>query len=67
MMVQLNFDVSDPSNPVEVGSITDDGTTELDGAYAIYVSGKYAYVVSEGEDGFEICRISNPSSALPVT
>ncbi|MEZ4849523.1 MAG: hypothetical protein R3B93_13070 [Bacteroidia bacterium] len=40
------LDISDPANPTHVGAITDNGTTELDGVRGIYVSGKYAYVVS---------------------
>jgi len=52
------LDISDPSNPTHVGAITDDATTELDGAFSIYVSGKYAYVASNDDDGVEILDIS---------
>ena len=55
-----------PGNPVHVGSITDDATTELVGAMAIYVSGKYAYVAAYGDNGFEILDISDPSNPTHV-
>jgi hypothetical protein len=53
-------------NPTHVGAITDDGTTELDGAMSIYVSGNYAYVASAVDDGVEILDISNPANPTHV-
>ncbi len=60
------MDVSDPSNPTHVGSITDDATTLLDDASRIHVSGKYAYVVASVDDGLEILDISDPSNPTHV-
>ncbi|MEZ4849531.1 MAG: hypothetical protein R3B93_13110 [Bacteroidia bacterium] len=54
------------SDPVHVGSIFDNGTTELNGAHSIYVSGKYAYVASYVDDGVEILDISDPSNPTHV-
>ena len=60
------LDVSEPSNPVEVGSIIDDATTFLMGAKDIVVKGEYAYVVSELESALEILDISDPSNPSHV-
>ncbi len=53
-------------NPVHVGAITDDGATELDGAYSIFVVGNYAYVASNVDDGVEILDISDPANPTHV-
>ena len=53
-------------NPTHVGSITDDATTELDGAQQIYVSGNYAYVTAGVDDGVEILDISDPANPTHV-
>jgi len=67
------IDVSDPSNPIDVSSISDTacdaanaGGCELDGAYAIFVSGKYAYVASNTDDGIEILDVSDPFNPVHV-
>ncbi len=60
------IDISDPSNPTHVGSITDNANTILDGARSIYVSGNYAYIVSDVDDGLEIIDISDPSNPTHV-
>lgn len=53
--------IDNPSSPSLVGSL-DTGSSDLYGrAYALYVSGKYAYVADEYE-GLKIVDISNPSS-----
>jgi len=48
-----------------VGSITDNGTTELDGASSIYVSGEYAYVAG-ARGGVAILDISDPTNPTNV-
>ena len=62
------LDISDPSNPVQVGSITDEDRPELelDGACSIFVSGKYAYVAAYEDDGVEILDISDPSNPVHI-
>ena len=51
------LDISDPSNPTHVGSITDAGAMELDGATSIAISGSYAYITGYDDDGLEILDI----------
>ena len=69
--VQL-IDVSDPSNPVAVGSVTDgvNGFTELDGAYnvATFVIGSstYAIVASAGDDGVQLVDVTDPSNPVAL-
>ncbi len=60
------LDISDPTNPTAVGSITDDATTELDGAYHIKVVGNYAYVAGWDDDGVQILDISDPTNPTAV-
>ena len=60
-----NF-LQNSGNPTHKGSITDAGATELDGAQGIYVSGKYAYVAGNLDNGVEILDISDPSSPKHV-
>ncbi|MBI2105568.1 hypothetical protein HYT56_01890 [Candidatus Woesearchaeota archaeon] len=64
------FDISNPSNPIEVGYIQDDergGTaTSLDGAYDVFVSGKYAYVTASSDDALSIIDISNPNNPVEI-
>ena len=52
--------------PVHVGAITDDVSTSLDGAIAIYVSEDYAYITSVVEAGIEILDISDPTNPTHV-
>ncbi len=52
------------TNPIHVGAITDNGTTELDTATDIWVSGRYAYVTSGY--GLEILDISDPANPTHV-
>ncbi|MEZ4849530.1 MAG: tail fiber domain-containing protein [Bacteroidia bacterium] len=54
------------ADPVHIGSISDNGTTELAGARGIYVSGKYAYVNVWSDDGVEILDISDPANPTHV-
>ncbi len=49
-----------------MGAISDDETTELDGACSIHISGKYAYVAAFFDDGVEILDISDPSNPTHV-
>jgi hypothetical protein len=64
------IDISDPTNPTEVGYINDterQGTAQLlDGAQGIYVSGKYAYIISNEDKGLSIIDISNSSNPTEV-
>ncbi len=64
-------DVTDPSNPVEMGSHSMFGN-----AHGVFVSGRYAYIASRsplpggggipGSSGLRIVDISNPSSPIEV-
>ncbi len=64
-------DISDPSNPFEVGYITDNSTggsaTALEGARGVYVKGNYAYVVSNVDSALSIIDISNKSNLSQVS
>ena len=55
------IDISDLSNPVKVGSVTDGSGNATD----IYLSGNYAYVV-EVLNGLEIVDISDPYNPIEV-
>jgi len=65
------IDVSDHSNPTQTGFIKDDGSfgdaNAMDGAYDVYVSGKYAYVASIWEDSLTIIDISDPYNPTEVS
>jgi len=50
------------SNPVLKGNWKPNDTNVMDGAYSVYVSGKYAYVAGYSSDNLAIVDISNPSS-----
>ena len=52
------IDISDPSNPSEIGAIDPQG---IDRAYDVAVSGSYAYV-AHGLSGLWIYNISNPTA-----
>lgn len=58
--VVMSIDVSDPSNPVELGSIT----TE-ESARSVVFSGDYAYVADE-DQGFIVLDLSDPGNLVPV-
>ena len=60
-----NF-LNTPGNPTRVGSIIDNGTTELDGPTRIFVSGEYAYVSASADAGVEILDISDPTNPIHV-
>ncbi len=64
------IDISDPSNPTAIGNITDDSkggpAPSLAGANGVYVSGKYAYVASKGDDALQIIDISDPSNPTAI-
>ena len=61
------IDVTDPSNPVGTGSITDGAGTALDGASAVAVfgtgGGTYAMVASYRE-GVQIINVTDPSNPV---
>ncbi len=60
------IDISDPTNPTHVSSITDMVGRKLSGAHSIFVSGRYAYVASLNDSGVEIIDISDPASPIHV-
>ncbi|MBI5221888.1 MAG: hypothetical protein HY980_00085 [Candidatus Magasanikbacteria bacterium] len=61
------IDISNPANPV-IKSYLNNGTggAELRGATSVFVSGKYAYVTTNGNatDALEVVDISNPLSPV---
>ena len=61
-------DVTDPAAPVMAGSIMDDASTILDGAYDVAIFGvggrTYAVVAAVVEDGIQIVDVTDP--AAPV-
>jgi hypothetical protein len=62
------LDISNPTNPIGVGSITDgvNGADELDGASSITISGNYAYVASQSDNGVQVLDISDPTNPIGV-
>jgi len=59
------FDISNPASPQKVAV----AGTHFDAPSALYLSGKYLYVVSkyDGNEGLEIWDVSNPSSLSLVS
>jgi hypothetical protein len=55
------FDISNPSSPVSVGSVST-GTSPQ----KVYVQGRYAYVVNSSSNTLQIFDVSNPSSPVSV-
>ena len=56
-------DVSNPASPVHKGSIINGtGGALLNGAFAIYVSGNYAYIASYDSNALEIVDIGTVTS-----
>jgi hypothetical protein len=53
------LDVSEPTNPVDIGSVTTDDARDV-----AVISG-YA-LVADGRSGLIVCDISNPSNPLPI-
>lgn len=62
------FDLTDVTNPVQVGTITPDSSAgRVAGSHNVLVDGDYAYVVgNHGVGGLEIFDISNPASPVEV-
>ena len=58
------FDVSTPTAPVAGTFITDAGTTYLNGARDVKVSGSYLYVTSTVDDALEIINITTPTAPV---
>ena len=56
----LIFDVSNPTNPQQIGRLNTNGL-----ALGVYVSGNYAYVADK-ENGLVIIDISNPTNPQQV-
>ena len=62
------IDISVPSNPVSVGSISGQGSPNfLDSALDIFVSGNYAYVTAQIDNAVTILDISDPSNPTHVS
>ncbi|MCD6496069.1 MAG: hypothetical protein J7K54_02245, partial [Candidatus Aenigmarchaeota archaeon] len=65
------LDISDPTNPTEVGYITDDSVggdvTAIKAPQNVYVSGRYAYITSRLEDSLSVIDISNASNPVQVS
>ena len=63
------FDVSDPTNPTALGFLSDasdpTGLT-LNGAFAIFIQGNYAYVTGYFDNGLQVINISNPNQPVAV-
>ena len=58
------LDISDPANPTHAGAIFNDSSTIMgDG---MYISGKYAYMTDEDDDGVGIINISDPANPTQV-
>jgi len=64
------IDISNPTTPIEVGVIKDDGqggtATALDGPRDVVVLGNYAYVIASNDDSLSILDISNPTTPTEV-
>ena len=69
------IDISDPTSPTSVGSVTDDNTTARQGKLLKNANGNaittidgstYAIIVATTDDGIEIIDISDPTSPTPV-
>ncbi|MCM2271547.1 MAG: choice-of-anchor B family protein [candidate division Zixibacteria bacterium] len=62
------FDISDVTNPIQVGTMTPDSSTgRVAGSHNVLVDGNYAYVVgNHGTGGLEIFDISNPASPVEI-
>jgi len=56
-----------PGDPVHIGSIVDDSSTELDGPNDIFVQGNYAYIAVFTDNAVEILDISDPSNPTHVS
>ena len=59
------LDVSDSASPSLTGTchpFYNTTGTVLDGAYGVYVAGKYAYVVNNSADSLAIIDVSNPTN-----
>ena len=66
------INITDPSSPVAVSSVSDgkDGFTELDGACGIAIANvgsiTYALVASEDDDGVQIIDVTDPSNPTAI-
>jgi len=58
------IDVSDPTKPSIVGGVKDD--TNLSGINSVFVSGRYAYVVTQNDDSLRIIDVSDPMAPFSV-
>ena len=57
------IDVSDPANPVQVGTITN---AQLAGTYDVALSGNYAYLASATSDRLNVIDVSNPVAPVQI-
>ncbi len=60
-----SFDLSDPTNPVELDTLTDGGSTRLYLSEMMEIDGDYAYIMSE-DNSLEIVDISDPYNLTHV-
>jgi hypothetical protein len=60
-----SFDLSSSTNPVQLGTLLDGGSTLLANAEDMEIDGDYAYILSE-ESSLEIVDISDPYSMVHV-
>jgi hypothetical protein len=55
------FDVSNPTSPVALGTLSNGGFN-----VGVYVQGRYAYLTNQGNGGLDIIDVSNPSAPIQV-
>ena len=54
-------DISDPTDPDNIATLTDNFNTNFDGATDLFVQGDYAYVTSDADDALTVIDISDPT------
>ncbi len=57
-------DISSSTNPVNVGYLADNASTELNGAWDVQIYENYALVAGFGDSGFEMIDISSSTNPL---
>ncbi len=64
------IDVSDPTNPVEIGAINDSFTggtaTAIRNPSGVAVAGRYAYVTSDADNAVAVIDVSDPANPVEV-
>src|SRR5713101_4461998 len=59
------YDVSDPTNPINIGHTNVSGTGSRPWAFGVTVSSNYAYLAN-GDDGLRVFDISTPSNPVDI-